>query len=272
TVGNRSVEATTLNNIGLLWVDQKQPELAIVFLKQSVSQFEILRQDIRGLPQETQKTYTQTVEKTYRGLADLLLKADRILEAQQVLDLLKVQELNHYLKNVRGQTKSLYTLPPETEILQKYTTLQTSAIALGQELTTIRKIPETSRTPQQLQRLTELDRLQTELSQQFNAFIDRPDVQKLVAALSPKILRQTVDTADLDGLRGNLSKLNAVLIYPLILDDRLELIITTPDSPPLRRTVNVSRLDSIRKLNAFVRHCKILVVMLNRSPKNSTTG
>ena len=242
-VGDRSGEAATLNYVGFLLASQKQPELAIVFYKQSVSQYEILRQNIRTLPKATQETYTKTVEHTYRQLADLLLKADRILEAQQVLDLLKVQELNNYLNNVRGGAQELYVLPPETEILKKYGALQTNAITLGQTLATLRVIPEASRTQSQQQEIDRLVKLQEELNQQFNQFLDRPDIQKLLASLTPKVLRQTVDTSRLDALRDDLKKLNAVLIYPLILDDRLELIITTPDAPPLRRTVNVKRAD-----------------------------
>ena len=262
-VGNRSVEATTLNNIGFLLASQKQPELAIVFYKQSVSQYEILRQNIRTLPKETQETYTKTVEYTYRKLADLLLQADRILEAQQVLDLLKVQELNNYLNNVRSAAQELYVLPPETEILKKYGALQTSAIELGQKLTTLRVIPETSRTKSQQQEIDRLVQLQDALNQQFNQFLDRPDIQKLIASLAPKVLRQTVDTSRLDALRNDLKKLNAVLIYPLILDDRLELIITTPDSPPLRRTVNVKRQD----LNTAIKDFRTALQNPSQDPK-----
>ncbi len=50
-----------------------------------------IRKDIRRNTQEEQKFYLATVESTYRKLADLLLKQDRILEAQQLLDLLKVE-------------------------------------------------------------------------------------------------------------------------------------------------------------------------------------
>ena len=41
------------------------------------------------------------------------------------------------------------------------------------------------------------------------------------------------------------------MIYPLILDDRLELIITTADSAPLRRTVNVKREDLNKTILEF---------------------
>jgi tetratricopeptide (TPR) repeat protein len=96
-VGDRAGEGITLNNIGYLLNLQKQPDLAIVFYKQSVSVTESIRQELRSLPRQQQESYTQTVASTYRDLADLLLQQDRILEAQQVLDLLKVQELQDYL-------------------------------------------------------------------------------------------------------------------------------------------------------------------------------
>ena len=41
------------------------------------------------------------------------------------------------------------------------------------------------------------------------------------------------------------------MLYPLILEDRLELIITTPDSAPLRRTVNVKRAELNRTIAEF---------------------
>jgi CHAT domain-containing protein len=164
---------------------------------------------------------------------------------------------------VRSAAQELYVLPPETEILKKYGALQTSAIELGQKLTTLRVIPETSRTKSQQQEIDRLVQLQDALNQQFNQFLDRPDIQKLIASLAPKVLRQTVDTSRLDALRDDLKKLNAVLIYPLILDDRLELIITTPDSPPLRRTVNVKRQD----LNTAIKDFRTALQNPSQDPK-----
>ncbi len=239
--GDRDGQRLTLSNLGSLFVRQNRPELAIVFYKQSVNVTESIRKDVRSLPKDQQQSYTQTVADAYRILADLLLKQDRVLEAQQVLDLLKVQELNDYLRNVRGGGQPLYELPPEQAILEKYNELQKSAIQLGQELTDLRKIPEASRTPTQQQRIAQLVKLQDDLNQQFNAFTERSDVVALVKQLTPTVLRQTVDLTQLDALRNDLRQLNAVLLYPLILEDRLELVMTTPDSPPLRRPVNVKR-------------------------------
>lgn len=58
-----------------------EPELAIVFFKQAINRWEAIRGDIRRLGIER-------VSVSYRRLADLLLQADRIPEAQRVLDLL----------------------------------------------------------------------------------------------------------------------------------------------------------------------------------------
>jgi CHAT domain-containing protein/tetratricopeptide (TPR) repeat protein len=245
-VGDRSGEATTLSWIGYLLAAQKQPALAIFFYKQSVNITESLRNDIRELPKDTQQTYTQTVTSRYRTLADLLLQQNRILEAQQVLDLLKVQELDDYLKTVRGNAqtaKGVDYLQPEQQILTQFNEPLKTAIQLGEELTQLRNIPEANRTPAQQQRITQLVNLEAQLNQQFNDFTNSPAVQTALAQLNPSTLRQTVDLADLDALRDNLRQLNAVLLYPLILPDRLELVITTPNSAPLRRTVNVSNTE-----------------------------
>ncbi len=136
-------------------------------------------------------------------------------------------------------------------ILKKYNQLQTSAIALGQELTKLRKIPENTRTQSQKQRIAELVKLQANLNQQFNEFSEREDVVAQLDKLSRQAQKMAVDLSDLDSLRDDLRRLNAVMLYPLILEDRLELIITTPDSPPLRRTVNVKRSELNQVITEF---------------------
>ncbi len=253
-IGDRSGEGTTLNNIGFLLEAQKQPELAIVFLKQSVSTWEAIREDLRKLPREQQQAYTETVASTYRRLADVLLQQDRVLEAQQVLDLLKVQELEGYLRNVRGDGKKLEYLRPEDEILRQYSELQKTAIEVGKELAELRKLDsKNSLNPTQKQRLVQLDELERKINRQFNQFIESKLVQDLVAQLSRTASKQNLNLEDLNALRDDLGKLDAVLLYPLILEDRLELLITTPNSPPLRRTVKNLKREELNRAIAEYR-------------------
>ena len=252
-IGYRSGEGRTLWNVGYLLAKQDQSELAIVFYKQSVNAYEAIRGDNRALSQELQQSYTKTVTDTYRQLADLLLKQDRVLEAQQVLDLLKVQELDDYLRGVRGTGQQLPILRPEQEILAKYNALQQSAIQLGTELSQLqqRLSRGESLSTTEKNRIDQLLQLQTELNQQFNQFTTSPAITALLDQLKPNVLRQSLPLEDLAGLQDNLKTLNAALLYPLILDDRLELIITTPNAPPLRRTVNVSKTELNQAILAF---------------------
>ncbi len=118
-VGILPSERVTLSNIGDLFQQQGQVELAIAFYKKAVNITEKIRADIRDLSREEQGDYKQVVAKTYRSLADLLLQQNRVMEALEVLDLLKVQELQDYLKNVEGNpetAKGIELLPQEKKL------------------------------------------------------------------------------------------------------------------------------------------------------------
>ena len=77
----------------------------------------------------------------------------------------------------------------------------------------------------------------------------------MAAALTQ--LQQTTDSQSLEPqqfrqLQNNLAKLdNAVLLYPLILEDRLELVLVTPNSPPIRRPVEVTSAELNAAIVAF---------------------
>jgi CHAT domain-containing protein len=254
-IGDREGEGLGLSDLGHLLSQKNQPQLAIIFYKQSVNVREAIRKDLRVLSPKLQQSYTETVADSYRRLADLLLQQDRVLKAQQVLDLLKIQELDDYLRNVRGNNQTaqgIDNLPPEQQILNKYGELQKSAIQIGKELTDLRKTPEERSNPLQQMRIAQLVKIQSEIDQQFNQFIDSKDIQALVGQLNQTAKRQSLDLGELAALKDDLRKAgNAVLLYPLILDDRLELILTTPDTPPIRRTVAVKREELNRTIVEF---------------------
>ncbi|MEM9451011.1 MAG: CHAT domain-containing protein [Cyanobacteria bacterium P01_E01_bin.6] len=241
--GLRELEGFLLSDIAELTEKQGQTEMAILLYKQSVNQRELVRQQLRRLPPGFQEPYTQSVAYTYRSLADLLLQQDRVLEAQHVMDLLKVQELDDYLHDVRGSDRTTEVLEfLETE--QRLLNLYEHAVIQGVELQRLREIPLGDRTSAQQQRLADLVAMEQELVLSFDDFLDRSDVIDATNQLSRTARRQTIDLEQLNALQDNLQTLdNAVLLYPLILDDRLELVLVTPYSPPIRRMVPVDRTE-----------------------------
>jgi CHAT domain-containing protein len=245
-VSDRPTEAQVLANLAVS-LTPDQPELAIALYKKSISIYEDIRKGLAPLPQEQQKAYTESIAKTYRELADLLLKNDRILEAQQILDLLKLQELNDYLRNVRGGTQTITFRKAETEILAKFNNSQTPVNQLMQRLAELQTKP--TLTPQETTELNKLYQLQKDLTFDINKFFqENPEVQAL-----RKQLRIEATVPDPDLLLQLQSKLaqtkNAAIFYPAIFDDRLELILITADAPPLRRTVPLKKADLNRGVN-----------------------
>ncbi|MBF2090290.1 MAG: tetratricopeptide repeat protein [Synechococcales cyanobacterium K44_A2020_017] len=247
-IDDRDGEGTHLSNMGALLSEQDQPELAIVFYKQSVNVRESIRDDIRGLPQEQQQSFTDTIAGSYRALADLLLQQNRVLEAQRVLDLLRVQELDDYLDGVRSNSnteRGIGLRDPEQEINNR-------VIAVGYELAQLRDIPPNQLTDAQLQRLGELDTTQRELSADFQGFLNSPEIKALVAQLDVSLQEQDIlaRADEFINLQNNLRDINqnAVMIYPLILEDRLELVLVTPFSEPARYPVDVDSAE----LNAAI--------------------
>ena len=99
------------------------------------------------------------------------MQQDRILEAQQVLDLLKVEELSEYLLNMRGNTetsKGIELQYPEQNI-----------IALGKELAELQALYREGKLDlQQEQRLGFLTNQEKNLTNQFNAFLKSPPNSK----------------------------------------------------------------------------------------------
>ena len=209
-VGDRPGERTILSNIGALLEKQKKSEVAIVFYKEAVNVTESIRQNIRTLTIAEQKSYTETIASTYRSLANLLLAQGRILEAQQVLELLKIQEIQNFTQDTRAGEKStsIATNLTETQILKTHGTL----IAFGQK---VEQCQETKCA--QLNQL--LDQRDT-ITEDFNQ-----TVRQLEKDLRS---RSTTDVAstNTDSLVRKANEIVAaqpgtLLIYPLVLPDKL---------------------------------------------------
>jgi tetratricopeptide (TPR) repeat protein len=206
-IKNRDGERVALSNIGLTLQTQNQTDLSIVFYKQSVNVSESIRKDIRSLDQDIQKSYIGTVESSYRRLADLLPKQGRVMEALQILDLLKVQELEEYLKNIKGSDRTaqgVRVLEPEQAISDK---LLSVSFDNSKEIN---------------------DQLTNQIQQ-----LPQSEINKV-----PEYLQQIPQ--------------GTVLLYPLILDDRLEIVLFSPNSLPISRTVRISR-EKLEKLIADFR-------------------
>ncbi|MEM9220195.1 MAG: tetratricopeptide repeat protein [Cyanobacteria bacterium P01_F01_bin.150] len=251
-LGNRSEESTTLSNIGKLLDKQNQSELAIVFLKASVEVRESIRGDIRGLDTTLQQSFTDTVADDYRLLADLLLQQDRIIEAQRVLDLLKVQELDDYLADVQrnAQTENgVEFWQPEEDVLVLYD----DVLVAGAELQRLQAQNPDQLSPEEQTRKAELEAQQDVVYTSFIDWLDHPEILDAIDQLRIDTRSRTVDIENFTDLQASLGQLpqRSVILYPLILENRLELVLVSADAPPVRYPIEVDAIALNRAVVAF---------------------
>ena len=219
TLNNRWGEGRTLSSIAQIFEAQQQPELAITFLKASVVLRESIREDIRNLDVGIQQSFTKTVADDYRHLANLLLSQGRIPEAQQVLDLLKLEELREFT-NTRATwtgTTLTYTEPEQTVV-----DAHGSLIALGSRLLTCEATNcsdlNTLYNQQEALR-SQYDRQVAEFNRIIRASRGEDDVFQNPERLS----------GDAENLLATYAEAGetAVLIYPFVLEDKLWLVWAT---------------------------------------------
>ena len=81
---------------------QHQPSVAIFFGKRAVDQFQVLRRSMGNMGNDLTSSFLQKKSSTYRVLAEILIDQGRLIEAQQVLDLLKIQQYSDYVGEQPG--------------------------------------------------------------------------------------------------------------------------------------------------------------------------
>jgi CHAT domain-containing protein len=243
-----------LAGIARVYRDLNSPITAITYYKQAINEIEQIRGKISGLPVALQKSFLQAVQsidrvKTadiYRELADLLLSQGRILEAQQVLELLKTEELREYTRS-GGNNPELAFNQTEAKILQE----NGSLIQFGQKLYQCQL--------NQCNQLSQLLDLRDVLIGQFN--------QKVQAIEKEIRQRRAQDDAFFDPTK--ISKTQeiveaqpaTVLIYPLVLEDKIWLLLASPGGVVKTVEVPVNR----RELGETVVKFRLLLQQPNSS-------
>lgn len=142
--------------------DQKRPEVAILFGVDSVNCFQQIRKNISGMDKDVQSGFAQSKSDVYRELAELLVQTDRLGEAEQVLDLLKEQELKEVVRGAAAdgaaKVEPLKLSAEQQKAQEELATPEKTAsdlAGLSQEYTSL--LAMATRTPDENARLKVLD-------------------------------------------------------------------------------------------------------------------
>lgn len=223
---------------------------AIYFGKQAVNAIQRQRGALTPLEPKLQDSFLTSKEEVYRDLADLLVQAGRLGEAQQVVDLLKAEELAQFTlrENAPNRRLSLLQLTAREVTWTRHGDDVASNLAglIREEQDLIVRSP---RSKEDDARLETLRQLLVEANDRFRSWLDDlieelreepPEGGEAIGALNFRLL---------GALQAYLATLGSdvVLVHYLVGQERLAIIVTTPDLQ-VSRAVAIGEAD----LNALV--------------------
>jgi CHAT domain-containing protein len=97
-VGDPEIQGGIETSLMIGFRDQHLPGEAIFFGMGAVNAYQQIRRNISGMAKDVQAGFAQSKSTTYRVLAELLVEAGRLGEAEEILDLLKEQELQDIVR------------------------------------------------------------------------------------------------------------------------------------------------------------------------------
>jgi tetratricopeptide (TPR) repeat protein/CHAT domain-containing protein len=243
-------------NLGYLLAKQKNPYAAIFFGKEAVDTIQGLRTGVSIMSEELQESFLKTKWHVYRFLADLLIDQGRLPEARHVLDMQKEEEYFDFLLR-DASLRSMHTTTTaysdrEQQWSKRYREISNRIAALGEEFAELKQKKKIGLTNEEMKRYQQLSndlKISRKLfSDYLTTLID--DLSSATRERYAEVKEKRLDKPR--KLQQALRELGhgAVVIHYLITEDKLRIILTTPEVQ-LARDVSVSSKELNHKIMDF---------------------
>ncbi|MDW8373922.1 MAG: CHAT domain-containing protein, partial [Planctomycetota bacterium] len=236
---------------------QGRPELAIFFGKQAVNTIQGLRGRLTELERELQRSFLRDKEGVYRGLAELLIEAGRLPEAQQVLAMLKEEEFFDFIRrDARADPRTTQSALTEQEETwrRRYEEVSGRLGALGAELEALRRKARLGLSEAEERRRAELEADLRVARLAFERFL--AELMREVEAAGAARAREVGERGlvHLRALQGTLAALGegVVTLHYLMGEGRLSVLLTTP-AVQIARSSPVGARELNRRIGEFRR-------------------
>ena len=239
---------------------QGNPSAAIYFGKQAVNTIQGMRGNLRNLDRESQQAFVRAKEGIYRRLAELLIEAGRLIEAQQVVAMLKEEEYFDYVRRDASRdarTTQLGQSGAEAAVQMRQLDVGNQVAALGSEQAVLRGKAKSGLSATEQTRLAAIGEELKTARVQFDRFLG--DLHQALTKTGSAERALEVGEKNLTNLRalqGTLGELSrrstgaVVVLHYLQSGDRLHIILTTPQVQ-LARSVAIENQEINRKIAAY---------------------
>jgi CHAT domain-containing protein len=222
-------------------------ETAIFYGKGAITAYQRIQAGLNGLPDYLTEHYKNSRKGTYEELARLLMSVNRVDEAQEILDLLKLREHADFVRSAPdAQGRSAPTLSKmERELEERFKQVGGKAAGLGREREEL--LNKIDRTSEDAARLRELD---AQLESVNHAS------ERILSELREKLLQRFPGAADplpalreARGMRDTLRELGpgVVAIRAFLTDDAYCVILITSEVV-IPKIVTIKKADVERQI------------------------
>lgn len=239
------------SNLSDLLARQDYIAAAVFWRKQAVNTLQSLRISISTMDEALRESFIKNKSDVYAKLADLLMKQGRLVEAQQVLAMLKEEQYFDFVErdsnaeDVRS-TQALYN-PAEKQWAQQYTDMKKIFLDIRQQLQAFNQKEQLTESEQ-----ADYEKIKRKLQQTERAF---EQYLSTLVIESSKVDVKNVGEENkqkLQNLQATLKNLGqgAVVLHYLMTDDKLRIILTTADNQ-IARDANIDKITLNRKILYF---------------------
>jgi len=234
---------------GMMMVHKSQPTLAIFYGKQAVNLLQEVRGNMKGLDKGLQSTFVASKAAFYHDLADLLIDQGRLPEAQEIIDLMKQEQLNEFTRDETKEATRPASLSAEEQKLEDaYEGATKDLIANYEAWSELDK--RTGLSDAEKKKKDDLEK-QIELgSTKFEDLLDHLDTV-LQAAEKQKLDRARDDVPGLANLVGELDP-QTVMLYTLVTEDRCRVIVIRNNHALVERSTAIKSADLSHLVVEFV--------------------
>ncbi|HEX8851899.1 MAG TPA: CHAT domain-containing protein, partial [Pyrinomonadaceae bacterium] len=251
-VANREGEGDTFSNLMFTWRAGERPQAAIFYGKQAVNAYQEIRREKASLDREAQRSFIRSRESTYQQLADLLIARQRLLEAQQILGLLKEEEYFQYVRRDGREAAGLSGRAAlnsfESDFEQRYRSISEVLPKLARE----RGLLESRKPNLTADESLRLDQINADLSvadQVFQQFVQQMSSEMAGAARGAEL---PLAGEDAEGIIEDLKRLGpgVAAVYTSVGEDKYRVILFTRDLK-VGRDYPIKSAELYKKVFAF---------------------
>ncbi|WP_373501232.1 CHAT domain-containing protein [Desulfococcus sp.] len=251
------------DGLSYVYEDLSMPDVAILYGKQALKSIQNTRGGMAAIEKPLRLSYLSDKARVYRHVADLLIRQGRLLEAQQVLSLLKEEEYLDFL-DTRGPEEAsvddVVITVTEQPPIERLAAFDGELGELGYEMDQLEtRRREQGLTHEEQRRLDQLYERADEIQEAFEAYL-----QHLEASYENKIAFGEKDLESLQAIQGELGefkKRTAIATF-LVSGDSVSVILTAP-SIQIPYRIPIPETD----LNRLVFYFRQTLVRPDRDPR-----